>query len=81
MGHKSIQTTSKYIQVDEAALDAVAKSLTVNEGSINIEDVFARIQNVAQEFIPNFKVELKKTKSGVRLFVGEQLLNEGNEPI
>lgn len=71
LGHKSINTTSKYIQVDEMALEAVSRSLTVNEGSINMEDVYVRLKHIAQEFIPNFKVELKKTKSGVRLFIAE----------
>lgn len=71
LGHKSVNTTSKYIQVDEAALQAVSRSLTVNEGTLKIEDVYERLKNVAQEFIPNFKVELKKTKSGVRLFIAD----------
>ena len=67
LGHKSIQTTSKYIQVDEAALQAVSRSLTVNEGSINLEDVYKRLHQVAQEFAPNFKIELVRTARGVRL--------------
>lgn len=71
LGHKSIQTTSKYIQVDEAALDAVSRALTVNEGGLDMDSVYERVRCVAQEFIPNFKVELKKTKSGVRLYISK----------
>lgn len=71
LGHKSVNTTSKYIQVDEAALQAVSKSLTVNEGTLKINDVYERLKNVAQEFLPNFKVELKKTSRGVRLFIAD----------
>jgi len=71
LGHKNVNTTSKYIQVDDAALQAVSKSLTVNEGTINLNDIYLRLQNVAQEFIPNFKVELKKTSRGIRLFIAE----------
>jgi len=69
LGHKSVSTTSKYIQVDDAALQAVSKSLTVNQGSINIDDVARRLQQVAAEFIPNFTVDLIKTKVGVRLTI------------
>jgi|GEM_PF-2065290 len=66
-----IYTSSKYIQVDEQALREVSKSLTVNEGSVNMDDVYERVRRVAQEFIPNFRVELEKTKSGVRLFIAK----------
>jgi integrase len=69
LGHKNVNTTSKYIQVDEIALDQVAKSLTVNEGTINMDDVYDRIRKVSEEFMPNFKVILKRTKNNLHLIV------------
>lgn len=71
LGHKSVATTATYIQTDERALDMVARSLSVNKDMQNIDTVYERIRMVAQEFMPTFKVELEKTRSGVKLSISD----------
>lgn len=71
LGHRSVDTTSRYIQSSDKDLKLVASSLSINKDMQTLERVYERVRQLGQEFISNFKVELKKTKSGVRLFISD----------
>lgn len=69
LGHKSVATTATYIQTDENALDIVARSLSVNKDMQNLDTAYCRVQSVAQEFVPVFKVSIKRTKKAIYLCI------------
>lgn len=70
LGHKSANTTSKYIQADEEDVRSVAGRLTVNADSHDMQYALERMKSLQSELLlSGFRIEVHSTQSTLSMQV------------